>query len=86
MSRIYVGNIPSSMRERDVDDICSRYGRIERIDIKNGFCMFVSALKWRAFEHFSLTLSISVVKTTHSTEYIVVSVPKTHAYTLFGTL
>lgn len=33
--RVYVGNLPSSVREKDLDDLFFRYGRIRSIDIKN---------------------------------------------------
>ena len=32
--RIYVGNLPDDCRERDVEDIFDKYGRIRSIDIK----------------------------------------------------
>ena len=34
--RIYVGNLPEDCRERDVDDIFYKYGRIADIRIKRG--------------------------------------------------
>ena len=36
MSRVYVGNLPVDVRERELDDIFSRYGGISSIDIKGG--------------------------------------------------
>lgn len=38
MSRVYVGNLPVDVRERELDDIFSRYGGISSIDIKGGRC------------------------------------------------
>ncbi|MFH4981385.1 hypothetical protein AB6A40_008094 [Gnathostoma spinigerum] len=34
-SRIYVGNLPSNVRERDLEDLFYKYGKISYIDIKN---------------------------------------------------
>lgn len=34
--RIYVGNLPEDCRERDVDDIFYKYGKISDIRIKRG--------------------------------------------------
>lgn len=36
MSRVYVGNLPVDVRERELDDVFSRYGGISSIDIKGG--------------------------------------------------
>ena len=33
--RIYVGNLPNDIREKDLEDIFDKYGRIKFIDIKN---------------------------------------------------
>ncbi len=33
--RIYVGNLPDDVRERDVEDIFHKYGDIVDIDLKN---------------------------------------------------
>ncbi|PAV83068.1 hypothetical protein WR25_02596 [Diploscapter pachys] len=35
-TRIYVGNLPSDTRERDVEDVFGKYGKIRMIDIKGG--------------------------------------------------
>ncbi|KAK6746217.1 hypothetical protein RB195_012374 [Necator americanus] len=35
-SRIYVGNLPPDAREKDIEDIFSKYGKIRFIDIKGG--------------------------------------------------
>lgn len=32
--RVYVGNLPSDIRERDLEDIFYKYGRIAEIDLK----------------------------------------------------
>ncbi|PRP87624.1 hypothetical protein PROFUN_04651 [Planoprotostelium fungivorum] len=37
MSRLYVGRLSSRTRERDLEDDFSRFGRITRLDMKNGF-------------------------------------------------
>ncbi|CAJ0577175.1 unnamed protein product, partial [Mesorhabditis spiculigera] len=34
--RIYVGNLPADVRERDIEDVFGKYGRIRATDIKNG--------------------------------------------------
>eukprot|EP00638_Chattonella_subsalsa_P002695 CAMPEP_0117747490 /NCGR_PEP_ID=MMETSP0947-20121206/8535_1 /TAXON_ID=44440 /ORGANISM="Chattonella subsalsa, Strain CCMP2191" /LENGTH=81 /DNA_ID=CAMNT_0005564939 /DNA_START=36 /DNA_END=277 /DNA_ORIENTATION=+ len=34
MSRVYVGNLPMNVRERDVEDIFYKFGRILQISIK----------------------------------------------------
>lgn len=34
MSRIYVGNLPMDVRERELDDLFYKYGRIRDIEIK----------------------------------------------------
>lgn len=33
-TRIYVGNLPSDVRDRDVEDLFQKYGKIRMIDIK----------------------------------------------------
>ncbi|XP_022089575.1 serine/arginine-rich splicing factor 1A-like [Acanthaster planci] len=33
--RIYVGNLPSNIREKEVEDLFFKYGRISNIDLKN---------------------------------------------------
>ena len=33
--RIYVGNLPPDIREKDIEDIFFKYGRITQIDLKN---------------------------------------------------
>eukprot|EP01028_Stygiella_incarcerata_P011104 TRINITY_DN611_c0_g1_i1.p1 TRINITY_DN611_c0_g1~~TRINITY_DN611_c0_g1_i1.p1 ORF type:complete len:184 (-),score=45.35 TRINITY_DN611_c0_g1_i1:11-562(-) len=35
--RVYVGNLPRDIREGELDHEFRRYGRVERIDVKNGF-------------------------------------------------
>jgi len=37
MSRIYIGQLSSRTRERDVQETFERFGRIRRIDMKNGY-------------------------------------------------
>eukprot|EP00128_Syssomonas_multiformis_P002715 Colp12_sorted_trinity150504_noHs@4012 len=37
MARLYVGNLNYRVRERDLEDEFSRYGRIIALDMKNGF-------------------------------------------------
>lgn len=34
MARIYVGNLPTDIKERELDDLFYKYGRIKHIDIK----------------------------------------------------
>jgi RNA recognition motif-containing protein len=38
--RVFCGNISRRTRERDIEDLFDRYGRIARIDFKDSFCMF----------------------------------------------
>lgn len=33
-SRIYIGNLPSDVKQRDLEDLFYKYGRINYIDIK----------------------------------------------------
>ena len=35
--RVYVGNIPNDVRERDVEKFFKGYGRIKDVVIKNGY-------------------------------------------------
>ena len=34
MARVYVGNLPIDIRERELDDLFYKYGRIKDIDLK----------------------------------------------------
>jgi splicing factor, arginine/serine-rich 1 len=34
MTRVYVGNLPMDVKEREIDDIFYKYGRITDIQIK----------------------------------------------------
>ena len=34
MARVYVGNLPVDIREREIEDLFYKYGRIRDIDIK----------------------------------------------------
>ena len=34
MARVYVGNLPIDIRERELDDLFYKYGRIREIDLK----------------------------------------------------
>jgi len=33
--RLYIGNLPPDVRERDIEDLFDRYGNITRVDLKN---------------------------------------------------
>ena len=33
-ARIYVGNLPMDIRERDVEEMFGRYGRVTGVDLK----------------------------------------------------
>lgn len=35
MARVYVGNLPTDIKESELDDLFYKYGRIRDIDIKN---------------------------------------------------
>lgn len=39
--RVYVGGVSSRTRERDLEDVFARYGRINNVDVKNGFAFVV---------------------------------------------
>ncbi|EDR25398.1 arginine/serine-rich splicing factor, putative [Entamoeba dispar SAW760] len=39
--KLFLGRFPSEMRESDVQEMFSKYTKIERIDIKTGFCFVV---------------------------------------------
>jgi hypothetical protein len=36
--RIYIGKLSQETRERDIDDAFKKFGRIAKLDLKNGFC------------------------------------------------
>jgi len=38
MSRVYVGGLSSRARERDVEKLVRKFGRVKEISMKNGFC------------------------------------------------
>jgi len=33
-ARVYVGNLPMDIRERDVEDLFTRYGNVTNVDLK----------------------------------------------------
>ncbi|PIO55522.1 hypothetical protein TELCIR_23090, partial [Teladorsagia circumcincta] len=35
-TRVYVGNLPPDCREKDLEDIFAKYGKVRFIDIKGG--------------------------------------------------
>ncbi|VDM69499.1 unnamed protein product [Strongylus vulgaris] len=35
-TRIYVGNLPADCREKDIEDVFAKYGKIRFVDIKGG--------------------------------------------------
>ena len=40
--RVFIGNLPFSVRERDIEKFFQRYGRVRNVFIKNGkygFCV-----------------------------------------------
>jgi len=37
MAKVYVGRIADKARERDIDDLFAKYGKLERIELKGGF-------------------------------------------------
>jgi RNA recognition motif-containing protein len=45
MSRLYLGRLSDSARERDVERFFKGYGRIREIVLKNGYGFVVSSLK-----------------------------------------
>lgn len=44
MSRVYVGHLSSRTRERDLQDLFSKFGKIQRIDLKYGYGFIVCVL------------------------------------------
>jgi RNA recognition motif-containing protein len=34
-SKVYVGNLPKNIRERDLEDVFYKYGKIVGVDLKN---------------------------------------------------
>ena len=64
MARVYVGNLPVDIRERELEDLFYKYGRIRDIDIKRparppafafvAFDDFRGASKYRHWFHFHL--------------------------------
>eukprot|EP00741_Cyanophora_paradoxa_P022952 tig00021531_g22171.t1 len=48
-TKVYVGRISSRTRERDIDDLFSRYGRIRSFDMKAGYA-FIEYDDWRDAE------------------------------------
>ena len=39
---VFVGNLSSRTRERDLDDLFRKYGRVERLELKSTFAFVVS--------------------------------------------
>ena len=39
--RVYVGHLPYSARERDVEKFFRGFGRLRDVNLKNGFCFVV---------------------------------------------
>lgn len=39
--RVYVGHLPYSARERDVERFFRGFGRLREVNLKNGFCFVV---------------------------------------------
>lgn len=40
-SRLYVGKLPSDIRERDIDKVFGKFGRIREIAMKGNYCFIV---------------------------------------------
>ena len=34
-TRVYVGNLPNDVREKDLEDLFDKYGRVKYVDIKS---------------------------------------------------
>jgi len=41
-SRLYVGKLPRDVRERDVDKVFKKYGRVKEVAMKGNYCFIVS--------------------------------------------
>ena len=47
-ARVFVGNLPNDVRERDIEKFFSKYGRVHNIFLKNnryGFCVSISPIR-----------------------------------------
>lgn len=42
-SRIYVGKLPSDIREREVEKMFGKFGRIKEVALKGNYCFIVSS-------------------------------------------
>ncbi|KAG5205442.1 hypothetical protein JEQ12_018692 [Ovis aries] len=54
--RIYVGNLPSDVREKDLEDLFYKYGRISEIELKNrhglvpfAFYIYIRVGHWKLY-------------------------------------
>jgi arginine/serine-rich splicing factor 7 len=40
--RVYVGRLSSRVRERDLDEVFGKFGKIRKLDMKQGYAFVVS--------------------------------------------
>lgn len=40
-SRIYVGKLPSDIRDRDIEKVFGKYGRLKEVAMKGNYCFIV---------------------------------------------
>lgn len=59
MARVYVGNLPIDIRERELDDLFYKYGRIKDIDLK--MPSRPPAFAFIAFEEYRGSLTFAVL-------------------------
>ena len=59
MSRVYVGNLPIDVREKEIEDIFYKFGPIREIDIKRP--VRPPAFAFVAFEHHRGTSNIYIL-------------------------
>ena len=41
-SRIYVGKLPSDIREREIEKVFGKYGKLKEVALKGNYCFLVS--------------------------------------------
>lgn len=58
MSRLYVGRLPNSAREKDVEKFFKGYGKISEIVLKNGYGFVVS--NWDETAQFKLLCVLQI--------------------------
>ena len=62
--RIYVGNLPPDIREKELDDLFYKYGNIKHIDLKNkrGFQASLFTFTYSFTNNTTITFPIDVTE------------------------